>query len=193
SSRASAAAASPSSAVARIAGSSGASGRNNALTWSRLIADTTSASRAHSVTARPARCAVSAKAVPHAPPPTMPMRSMAAPLSMRVPSPHPIKMARRLAAASGARQRARLLHRVGAGLAGDAVLRAGATAAADGANELAALDQWDAAFRRHDAGEEGDIDMALLDRFEERLGRAAERRRRVRLVLRDLDRGDLRV
>src|SRR6185437_7541322 len=86
-----------------------------------------------------------------------------------------------------------LLHRVGAGLAGDAILRAGAAAAADGADELAVLDQREAAFRRNDAVQEGDIAMAALDGVEEHLGRAAERRRGVRLVLRDLDRGDLRV
>src|SRR5262245_37380940 len=63
------------SAVARRPVSSATPGRNGVLAWDALISATTSASRAHSTTSRPASRSVCARAVPHAPPPTMPTLS----------------------------------------------------------------------------------------------------------------------
>src|SRR6266446_4785096 len=63
-----------SSPVAAIAGSMAMPGRKSGFSWRSLIAATTSPSRAHKITSRPARRAVTASAVPQAPPPMMPMR-----------------------------------------------------------------------------------------------------------------------
>src|SRR5947207_356899 len=61
--------------VARGAGSSLTVGRKSGFSPRRLTASTTSASRAQSNGLRPARAATTASAVPHAPPPTTPIRS----------------------------------------------------------------------------------------------------------------------
>src|SRR5580693_3353794 len=63
---------------------------------------------------------------------------------------------------------------VGAGLAGGAVLLAGAAAAADGADELTAFDQRNAAFGADDAVQRQDIGMPAVDGVLEQLGGAAE-------------------
>ena len=62
--------------VARIPGTSGTPCRKSGLTASRLMAATTSGSRAQSVTSWPVRRSTQAIAVPKAPPPRMPMVAM---------------------------------------------------------------------------------------------------------------------
>src|SRR5262245_2955452 len=74
------------SAVARTPGSNATLGRKGVLAWPALISATTSASRAHSTTPRPASRSVCASAVPHAPPPMMPMFWKVTDCSS--PSPH---------------------------------------------------------------------------------------------------------
>ena len=58
--------------VASMAGSSATPGRKTSLRWVSLMAGIVSGSCAQSSTSRPARRAVMASAVPHAPAPIMP-------------------------------------------------------------------------------------------------------------------------
>src|SRR5580700_7015670 len=73
------------------------------------------------------------------------------------------------------------------------ILGAGAARAPDGANDLAVLDQWDAAARGNDIVERHDVfEVRLLDGILEGLGGPAVLGRSPGLVLGDGNRGELR-
>src|SRR6185503_12091 len=73
------------------------------------------------------------------------------------------------------------------------ILRPGASRAADRSGEFPGIDDRDAAARADDVVQGQQIGVPALDAGLERLGLAAELRRRARLVLGDGDRADLRI
>src|SRR5580693_7601099 len=96
------------------------------------------------------------------------------------------------AALGSAARRELLVDRARRRGAGRLILRAGAAGAADGADDLAAFDQRNAAARSDDVVKREDvIEAELLHDILERLGRAAVARRDSRLVLGDRNRGEL--